>query len=360
MNIHSTFLKSLYKKLNILFVKNHVQITEDLKKLENETKLPEKYDQTLKQFINIKSDNIIEIEPADIVDAFLPLSNEKLMNIPEDHRHRPFIVAKVYKDYFIGYCGSSNKKNIHINSSFELTQEDYNVYKDGYIETIKSYHIPFSNIIKKLDHLVHKDILRFNSIIVDNNFRRLNPQIDYINNIEKDCLLYKNNHFYYVYQIRNERIYAHKLRTEESKQKIKYNGQFLYVLEHTKIYIQNPSTYVNLGKYQVIEKKKKRKHTQEQYHLRSKPGSIYLKDKIMYIYLYSIGKKDYVLVGDQDGYEPIIKKIKNLVHSIAVGQLDDEKIHFIFDDFKEDKILSCIVNERKICTYDIERRKPCI
>ena len=94
----------------------------------------------------------------DIVLAKMPLNYIKLLDIPVDHRIRPFVIYKKrFNKLYVYYVSS---KDISYLKPIKLSKNHYHLDKDSYLYPDKKYVLKKQHLIKYIDHLKKADINR--------------------------------------------------------------------------------------------------------------------------------------------------------------------------------------------------------
>lgn len=95
-----------------------------------------------------------KLKKYDIVLANMPLNYLKLLDIPLDHRIRPFVIyKKSFSKLYVYYVSSKDHgKNIKLN------KKHYHLDKDSYLYLNRTYVLKKQHLIKYIDHLKKEDI----------------------------------------------------------------------------------------------------------------------------------------------------------------------------------------------------------
>ena len=254
------------------------------------------------------------VKPGDIIDAVMPMTPEKLSSIPENHRHRPYIVVKKENNILFAYTGTSNPENVDHQLSFYLSTEDYNVWKDGYIELLHNYIIEKDYLITKLDSLRNRDMYAVNAILDQEKLSPNNhPRFELSVRIKAGDVIRKGGRLYYIRALQNGQAEAYEL-TESKKSRIKaeWNGKtyslmpdVLHRFDHPEMF--DPEGHLTNKVEPMIRRWQSEKERREKQpktadekntfmndHVFDHPaGTIFRDAENAFIYLFSSGGKHY-------------------------------------------------------------------
>lgn len=254
------------------------------------------------------------VKPGDIIDAVMPMTPEKLSSIPENHRHRPYIVVKKENNILFAYTGTSNPENVDHQLSFYLSTEDYNVWKDGYIELLHNYIIEKDYLITKLDSLRNRDMFAVNAILDQEKLSPNNhPRFEISVRIKAGDVIRKENRLYYIHAVKSGKAEAYEL-TDSKKSRIKaeWNGKTYSLMPDVLQRFDHPEMFDPEGhltnkvesmirRYQSEKERreKQQKTTDEKNpfmedHAFDHPvGTIFRDAENVFIYLFTSGGKHY-------------------------------------------------------------------
>ena len=288
-----------------------------------------------------------EVKPGDIIFALTPGSYERLKRLGLKHRIRPYIIAKKEKDYLIGYCGSSSKRDYKL--SFDLTTNYYQVKKDGVINFDKKIKIPKKHIYSIIDHLTTIDILKINDQLSCNKKKELIV-------IEKEYVdgqvIRRNEELYWIYKYNeNDSSQVYLLNKIEAPKKITIAyQQSLYTFDKSNDPIDlkidskcSPTSVITNLPNEVKEKKPKKepkkKYISQEYYKDHHEyvyefGQRFVLLTEVYIYLFTSKGRHYAIKEyDLEEEYPNLYCLDEIVVYKKDGLEDDEKFMFYLEDF---------------------------
>ena len=138
------------------------------------------------------------LQPGDLFLGKMPLSDRKLYEVPDGHRHRPYLVIKKNKDTITALQGS-HKQYSDDKETFKVTIPDFGQY-DGetYFSTLEYFDIPIENINKELGSLTdtQKEALERKMMMMESASMNV-MHLDNINKVIRigDIVKYKNGYY---------------------------------------------------------------------------------------------------------------------------------------------------------------------
>lgn len=116
-----------------------------------------------------------QLQPGDLILGKMPMSDRKLYEVPDGHRHRPYLVLKKNKKTVTCLQGS-HKQYSDDKETFKTTIPDFGQYDgESYFSTLEYYEIPIENINKLIGSLseTQKQALERKLLIMESASRRV-------------------------------------------------------------------------------------------------------------------------------------------------------------------------------------------
>ncbi|MBQ1523197.1 MAG: hypothetical protein IIZ74_10615 [Erysipelotrichaceae bacterium] len=145
-----------------------------------------------------------QLQPVDLILGKMPMSDRKLYEVPDGHRHRPYLVLRKNKKTVTCLQGS-HKQYSDDKETFKTTIPDFGQYDgESYFSTLEFYEIPIENINKLIGSLseTQKQALERKLLIMESASRHV-THLDRMDQVIRigDIIRSKNR----LYLITNDR-----------------------------------------------------------------------------------------------------------------------------------------------------------
>ncbi|MBQ1303926.1 MAG: hypothetical protein IIY51_03410, partial [Erysipelotrichaceae bacterium] len=145
-----------------------------------------------------------QLQPGDLILGKMPMSDRKLYEVPDGHRHRPYLVLRKNKKTVTCLQGS-HKQYSDDKETFKTTIPDFGQYDgESYFSTLEFYEIPIENINKLIGSLseTQKQALERKLLIMESASRHV-THLDRMDQVIRigDIIRSKNR----LYLITNDR-----------------------------------------------------------------------------------------------------------------------------------------------------------
>lgn len=146
-------------------------------------------------------DTFDQLKPGDIVVCVMPLPAGTLHNIAPSHRVRPYIVVEKKNNSIVALSGSSKETSQNKAGIFRLERTKYKVWKNGWIDITRTWNIPNTHVMKKLDQLSRKDTIGINRVLAEFGINKQIPIPETENNLFPGAVLEKEGKYYYCWNV---------------------------------------------------------------------------------------------------------------------------------------------------------------
>ncbi|MBQ1303486.1 MAG: hypothetical protein IIY51_01120 [Erysipelotrichaceae bacterium] len=272
-----------------------------------------------------------QLQPGDLILGKMPMSDRKLYEVPDGHRHRPYLVLRKNKKTVTCLQGS-HKQYSDDKETFKTTIPDFGQYEGvSYFSTLEYYELPIENINKLIGSLseTQKQALERKLLIMESASRHV-THLDNMDQVIRigDIIRSRNT----LYLITNDRDNIPKgYALSEKKIRNSFN-----------VTVDNVQYYTDLHDYKIFN-----------------PAEIQLtgaipKEKINDLRRF-ISNGAFVGVGDiinvKNQYYYVFKTVKNEVHAYPLNTkqtVNTIKVNFHNKEF--------YLNPRKIVRFSDLRR----
>ena len=109
----------------------------------------------------LQSDPPHAVQCGDVVWCRMPLSEERLRQIPAGHQIRPYVVCQVHAQGIRAYvCSSHAFHRVNEAKVCRIIGSSYGIGKDTYVNTSRMWEIPDGSICQYYFHLDQEDLAR--------------------------------------------------------------------------------------------------------------------------------------------------------------------------------------------------------
>lgn len=311
------------------------------------------------------------ISKGDVVWALMPLSDEKMMQIPPGHRIRPFVIISSSEESCKGYACSSQPNTLGNGKlQFFIDKKKYHIRKSSFVDISRVWNIPYDNIesfFYRLDNEDFQEMLKFKSNVKDSKV---------IAEYGKGTIIKKSNDYFLIYAVDNKTFLAYFLQKEvQSKDKnsmivFAYNKKIYYLDITNPIMIEDIETYevcslITQGQLADLKKKKnefkRRKKLEENNINRLKEinfsypsGTIFYNDinEQSFIYLFHIKERAYGVYIDANQNGTYVLKREILTSLRTNNEIcDDELMLGILFNLPVNNDMKCILKHLQELFY---------
>lgn len=158
----------------------------------------------------LQSDPPHAVQCGDVVWCRMPLSEERLRQIPAGHQIRPYVVCQVHAQGIRAYaCSSHAFHRVNEAKVCRIIGASYGIGKDTYVNTSRMWEIPDGSICQYYFHLDQEDIARI---------RRCRDARPAVRAIGVGSMVRHQHAVYYIYGARQGAFLALPMQKSESGQ----------------------------------------------------------------------------------------------------------------------------------------------
>ena len=149
----------------------------------------------------------------DMLWALMPLSQQRLDNIPKDHQIRPYLIVKKTKDALLAYASTSTFLHMEVHKYYCYHRVSHGTQKLAYIRLHTLHSLPIANLRNFMMHLQEHELMEIEKRLLLNKQEKqhlvtLNIPIyvkrgDVISVQEK-----QSTHAYYIYHDDQQNLYG--------------------------------------------------------------------------------------------------------------------------------------------------------
>ena len=305
---------------------------------------------TRKQF-----DIFSELKPGDLILGKMPMSDSELYDVPDGHRHRPYLVVKKEKDRVICLQGS-HRQYSDDKETFKVNIANFGQYNgDTFFSISDNYEIPVENINKNIGSLTEKQLKALQRMLMVNDTGKKSAiHFENVDNVFKFGDIVDNGKgLFLITNDKNDALKGYRLTEKPIR------NAFTFTLDNRQMYTDFYSyrnlrpEYIKLVKHLPSNKVSNLKHfAREGIYVR--PGDV-IKDNLeLYyvfktvkneIYAYPLSRKKInnavkLQIGKKEYYVNVrqIEKFTNLRRDRVQYVLSDKQIRQIKGERKEARV----------------------